>query len=354
MPAKTETPTKEGEKAPSRASDDLSIEKRVDELEELILLQNDAMDELKKIFESVQEKTGPGVQAPQVSVPEGIEEKLAALDEVNKKLSEIGEMKQGVEQKVAELGEMKRSIEEMASEIFLIKGKLVTASAQTAEAKNTELEEMFNRHFAELKEKIESAKRNFSSTESRISAMESALKAFSGEVQNVKSSSERIGKIESDVSSLKSSRGNRDELKSVFNDFRSLSERVGRMEGSLKEIASTTRNNLEAEKIKTLEQSVNGLRNILPEVERVKVLEQRVNNLQNTVQKPSASQNLEQKFQKLQEEVKNATFQSQEPVSVLNIQMSDMLGKIIGIEMRLAVVEKNLEKFMKVQPVVLE
>jgi TolA-binding protein len=138
------------------------------------------------------------------------------------------------------------------------------------------------------------------------------------------------------VGSFKNSQGNSDALRPVANDLKSLSDRVGMMEGVLRNIASKPESSGDGEKIKGLEQ--------------------RINNLQNSVQKSGSInvQNLEQKVNSLQEDVKNMAFQAQEPLSVLNIQMSDMLGKIIAIEMRLAVAEKNLEKYMNVQPVVLE
>lgn len=318
---KSGTPGNEENKALDSTSEGSPIEKRVQELEELIVLQGDAMDQIKDMLKDFQEKTSSGVQAPQAVVPEGIEEKLAELDDMKRKVDQIDEVKQ--------------SFAKFMGEVSSMKGKMQQPSAPVSV--NTKgLEDALN-------SQISSIKGSLSSIESRMSSVESSTQSLDNQIQGLKSSVSRMEgmDIEGRLKGIGNFDGGRAQMESLRNDLNK------KMEDYRKVLES---------KIFSIDSKIpksSSPIDLRPINERLGRIEGQLNS---TAQPGTnaVGKDIESRMRSLQEDVKNVAFQAQEPLSVLNIQMSDMLGKFIAIEMRLATLEKNVEKFVSVRPIVLE
>ena len=184
-------------------------------------------------------------------------------------------------------------------------------------------------------------------------------KQLSAEMQRLKSSVEKIEAIEDMTEAVRNIQGRMDEYKMIISDFKSLSERVDNMHANInqKMQSSPIVDNRQIEQLKSeIWKKLDEQRAMIQgraSKEDFNLLKQKMDTMQVSGGGVTNSGS-EKDLARLKEDVKNAVMQAQEPISVLNIQMSDMLGKLIALEMRISNAEKLLEKHSRMQPVVIE
>lgn len=319
-----------------------TFEQRVEELEDLVLVESVGIEELKNMIKEVQNGLAAGPQ----KLPADIQQKMALLDDVDEKISGLNDMKQ--------------SVEKIASEVYWLKGKLSSGSVTMSQGSSKDFEDLMDKHFIDLKDRVEATRKNFFSIEPRIASIESSM-------QKLKSTVEGIEKVENMSDMLRNIQGKMEEYKMMINDFRSLSERVDTMHTNLNQKFQSSDSSQKVEQLKSdVWKELNQIRSVMQgraSKEDFNLLSQKIDNIQipvsergglvSSVDSDKVTE-LEREIETLREDVENTALQTQEPVSVLNIQMSDMLGKFIAIEMRLANVERMVERFLRIQPVVLE
>jgi hypothetical protein len=321
----------------------LTLDQRVEELEDLVLVESVGIEELKNMIKDVQEKLANNSE----KLPSDIQDKLAALEEVDEKISDLNDMKQ--------------SVEKIASEVYWLKGKLSSGSVTMSPGSSKEFENLMDKHFIDLKDRVEATRKNFFSIESRIGNIEGAM-------QKLKSTVEGIEKVENMAEMVRNLQGKMEEYKMIINDFKTLSERVDNMHANINQkimVADTTG---KLDQLKNdVWQGISEIKSMMQSrasKEDFNLLRQKIESLEErnfsgggalvSTSSDGNSRNIEDEMERLKEDVREMALQTQEPVSVLNIQMSDMLGKFIAIEIRLANAERLIERFLKIQPVVIE
>lgn len=224
------------------------MKQRLEDVEDLIMVESAGIEELKNLMQDL--KGGPKseapAEAPRTELPEGLEEKLAALEEIEEKISAFGDLKQQVEGIESELAEMKGGLatqpsagaqtpdlrpfaakfEQLKSEV---EAKIEELDKAGAYGRMPDTSSISN----ELKKKIDGLNRKFSEIGSRIESVENASKDFPNSLQRFgKKMSEMGPRIEALENVSKSMPDDLQRLakKEVGNVSKSLSEFVSRIE----------------------------------------------------------------------------------------------------------------------------
>lgn len=224
------------------------MKQRLEDVEDLIMVESAGIEELKNLMQDL--KGGPRgeapAEAPGTELPEGLEEKLAALEGIEGKISAFGDLKRQVEGLENELAEMKGGLatqpstgaqapdlrsfaakfEQLKSEV---EAKIEELDKSGAYGRMPDTSSMSN----ELKKKIDGLNRKFSEINSRIESVENASKDFPNSLQRFgKKMSEMGPRIEALENVSKSMPDDLQRLakKEVGNVSKSLSEFVSRIE----------------------------------------------------------------------------------------------------------------------------
>lgn len=460
------------------------MKQRLEDVEDLIMVESAGIEELKNLMQDL--KGGPKseapAEAPRPELPEGLEEKLAALE--------------GIEGKVSALGDLKRQVEGLENELAEMKGGLATqpsAGAQApdlrpfaakfeqlkseVEAKIEELDKsgayggmpdtspMSN----EFKKKIDGLNRKFSEINSRIESVENASKDFPNSLQRFgKKMSEMGPRIEALENVSKSMPDDLQRLakKEVSGQTSNLSKKLLELNSRVESVESASKNFLEEtqrlvkreadainrklsvtdsrigaaenvskaisdnlveikssmQKFESFENASSLVKDLQNKMDEFKFIESEVKRISNRVegfytnldqkldkireferQFPQVKQDLEQlrddlskkldenkvlildkaskdetseirdrlgqaearisdarlkdieeSVGKLREEIKDGVSEAKEPISVMNIEMSDFMSRIVALETRLGNLENMMRSIGKVQPIVLE
>lgn len=323
------------------------MKQRLEDVEDLIMVESAGIEELKNLMQDLRggPKSEAPAEAPRPELPEGLEEKLAALEGIEGKISALGDLKRQVEGLENELAEMKGGLatqpstgaqapdlrsfaakfEQLKSEV---EAKIEELDKSGAYGRMPDTSSMSN----ELKKKIDGLNRKFSEINSRIESVENASKDFPNSLQRFgKKMSEMGPRIEALENVSKSMPDDLQRLakKEVGNVSKSLSEFVSRIE-SVESFSKNLSENMErSAKREVSGQTSNLSKNLLELNSRVESVE-------------SASKNFLEEAQRL---VKREADAINRRLSVTDSRMgaAENVSKTMSDE--LAGIKSSMQKF---------
>lgn len=293
------------------------IKQKVEDLEDLIMVEQAGIIELKKILEEFGEK----IKKP-TKIPE-IEKEIAEIKEFNLKL------KENIEKKISELSSIRKEIE---SKISQIENKMKAAL-----------------NYEPVLEEIKKLKNDFLSISAKMSITEEFISKVMSEVGELKPKVSKI--LETDFENI------RREIERKISEFKSIEER-------LKKIQETTDVFDEIKKVKSeflvINAKISGMdefiKNFVKEVNKIKPLINKIESFENILK---SSEKLEQKLmeiklrsdeiermQKRLEEIHSATSEKFYKIDLLDSRVSlleDMKKNLALLEEKIGNLRKEIE-----------
>ncbi len=216
-----------------------------------------------------------------------------------------------------------------------------------------------------VKKELDTINRKFSVIDSRTDAAENVSKNILEEVSGIKSSMKKFESFENASTLVKELQNKMDEFKFIESEIKRVSNRV---EGFYTNIDQKLDKMRELEKVfPQMKQDLDQLRDeISKKLDENKILildratKEETSEIRDRLgqaeSKISDSQlkEIQQNIEKLREEIRDGISEAKEPLSVINIEMSDFMSRIVAIETRLGNIEKIMQAVGKVQPIILE
>lgn len=365
------------------------LKQRVGDLEDLVMVENAGIEELKDLMEGVRDRlqaeSRPDAAATGQVVPENLK---ATIDEIESRISAIDDIKQ--------------HLDGLAHDIASMKGGMMTGPASPTDAGATQmfsaklenlkaiLDEMVKRKVEvdmkierldkninmmqmrgsdslpeSLKKEIDMLNRNFSVIDSRIDAIENVSKNMSEEMQRARGTMQKFESFERASNLAKELQNKMEEFRFIENEVKRISNQV---EGFYQNIDQRLDKMREFERLfPQMKEGIDGLRDELGkkmDESKIQILDRatkdetsairdRLSQMESKVS-DSHLHDVEEGMEKLREDVKRGLSEAHEPMSVINIEMSDMMSRIIAIETRMGNLERMMQNAGKMQPIVLE
>lgn len=369
------------------------LKQRLEDLEDIVMVENAGIEELKNLMESLNERIqGQAPVTPQPGeteiTPQVAPEQMEFLDELRTKIGELDDLKQHLDDLSHEVSSMKEmvtmgpgaSMQAGNTQVFSAKLDNLKAVVDELIKRKVEIDlkierldknlGMFISRGGEslpetLKKEIDTLNRNFSVIDSRMDAIESVSKNISEELQKVRSSAQKFDTFEKASNLIKDLQSKMEEFKFIENEVRRVSNRV---EGFYENIDQRLDKMREFERMfPQMNQNFQQLREeVMKKLDEDKIsildrakkdetseLRDRMSQVEGKLSDTKLKE-MEKEFEKMRKELKDAVLQSNEPLSVVNIEISDIMSRLIALETRLGNLERYMQSSGRVQPIVLE
>jgi chromosome segregation ATPase len=356
------------------------LKQRVDDVEDLIMVEQAGILELKKMLEEAQEKAKEPQAAPSAVTisPEelekiastvtvkweerliGLEKKLAAIEiPQNVTFPEADELRKQIQSLTNQLKNLEFT---MNSELGYVKEKMITEDlVQTIVAEISDLRTEYGREVREIKEKVGSA------------PLYADIQFLSNRVKDLKQAVDNLLNMKVEIDSK------------ILNLERSLVEMEGAKlpSGLDREIDNTKRELIaNGKKILALERTVQEaskkfeslnvgeIGKKLEMIREVETLYSRINEIYSDLQRKvdsiskltpinveSKIRGLEEKIDEVQYSMKdldNKVAKQEIPTHVFDSQVSELMEKMIFLETRLRALERMMQQPTKAEPIILE
>ncbi len=358
------------------------LRQRVEDLEDLVMVESAGIEELKDIMEAVRDRMQGEAQQ------QGSQVDAATTGQVQANIGAIEQMRAQMENLSREVAMMKElaaspaSVGNQSSNVQLFSTKLDTLKTTLDELIKRKVEvdikiERLDKTVAGLqtkavesapeglKKQLDTLNRNFSVVDSRMDAIESVSKSITEELTKVRSATQKFESFERASNLAKELQSRMEEFKFIENEVKRVSNRVEgfyenlnerldkirefekivpEMKGALDKMRDEVMKRFDEDKISILDRATkddaSAIRDRLAQVES-KVSGARFDDLQKDIEA-------------LKEEVKNSAMDAKQPLSVINIEISDMMSRMIALETRLSGLERVMQTAGRAHPIVLE
>jgi len=363
------------------------LKQRVEDLEDLIMVETAGIEELKDLMEDIRggmSPQEPKAQAAQMS-PDAMQ-KISIIGDLESKISAIDEVKRGLDDLSHEVAAMKHSAMNMGPAAMPQDTQLLSARIENVK---TVLDELIKRKVEvdmkiekldktmsfmqtkspesmphELKRDLESLSRNFSVVNSRMDAIESVSKNLSDDMQKVRSLIQKFDTFEKASGLAKELQSRMEEFKFIEGEVKRISSRV---EGFYENLDQRLDKIREFERVfPQLRQEFDKMRDeIMKRMDESKIsvldratkdetssLRDRMSQLEAKVS-GTQFRDMEATIERMKQDLKQAVKEAHEPMNVINIEISDMLSRIVGMETRLGNIERMFQSGRS-RPVIIE
>lgn len=356
------------------------LKQRVEDLEDLVMVESAGIEELKDIMEAVRDRMQSEAQGQTVSpaVAGQMQANIGAVDQMRAQIEslarEVAMMKElaaspatagnqtgNVQLFSAKLDNLKTTLDELIKrkvevDIRIERLDKTVAGLQTKAADSTP---------EGLKKQLDTLNRNFSVVDSRMDAIETVSKNITEELTKVRSATQKFESFERASNLAKELQSRMEEFKFIENEVKRVSNRVEgfyenlnerldkirefekivpEMKGALEKMRDEVMKRFDEDKISILDRATkdeaSSIRDRLSQVES-KVSGARFDDLQKEIEG-------------LKEEVRNSLSEARQPMSVINIEISDIMSRMIALETRIGGLERVMQTAGRAHPIVLE
>lgn len=309
---------------PSPKKDKYSeLEKRVSDLEDLVMVENMGIEELKNLMQDINAKLASQGAGQAAELPADLSSKLSTVDEVKNSMDSLESRLQGIESTLREgVGGVALSGKDMAT-----------------------------------------IGRNLSALQSRMEGIETITKGLNEEMSTMRSSFHKFDSLDRASNLVKELRNKMDEFKFVESEIKRISNRV---EGFYENLDKRLDKMREFERtFPELGQKIDQLREeAMKKLDEAKIatLEKATKDETSSIrdrlaqveEKLVKSGGLDQRLEEIKRGLMKEISGSHEPMSVVNVQLSDLMARIVAIETRIGSVENMLQKTGGFKPIILE
>jgi len=327
------------------------IAERVEELEDLILVEQAGIIELKKALE------GFGTSKETEEKIKSLENMLTQTkDEMKTKIENILVMKPRIEEMIEKVD---KSVSKMWEEVEK-KLKEISDKRIELEVKIQNLAEKVDKmNFKPLDEEIKKVKENFFATGARLRVVENLLTKIISETEAAKPfmrKIETIEKLEDRIKELEKVKGEMEKFVSISSEIEKMKNELLVVNSKVSEINSF---------LKSLIECIGKGEVKLEDIEKIgkiETLEKKILEMEKNV-KESLAKDLREKLIELEESnkkkleeiaaiVEKRIIQNRAPVGAISAQVDELIDKVINLESKIAVLEKAIRE--RKQPMVLE
>lgn len=280
-----------------------NLKEKMDDIEDLIMVEQAGILELKKMIE---ETKGIGIEAPDAA--RVIEERLKKI-----------------ENDIASILDKRKEMQVELNE------RLARLESRAPETGSLEVEKIYKR--------IDELERSISNMKGVIDELRKILEK-EGDMKKI---SESVSNLSKEINEIRNE---------VFQKTTEISGLAKKIEESNQRLSSSVSSEINAfkERMKALEAKYDNLSKQMKGV--------RPEDFTKTMKKiESVSASIEERYRKELEELKSRiskTIKESKTPSMMDTQINELLEKIVSLESRLKVMEKNLDEVVKARPVVLE
>jgi chromosome segregation ATPase len=327
------------------------IAERVEELEDLILVEQAGIIELKRALE------GFGTSKETEEKIKSLENMLTQTkDEMKTKIENILVMKPRIEEMIEKVD---KSVSKMWEEVEK-KLKEISDKRIELEVKIQNLAEKVDKmNFEPLEEEIKKVKENFFATSARLRVVENLLTKIISETEAAKPlmrKIETIEKLEDRIKELEKVRGEMEKFVSISSEIEKMKNELLVVNSKVSEMNSF---------LKSLIECIGKGEVKLEDIEKIgkiETLEKKILEMEKNV-KESLAKDLREKLIELEESnkkkleeiaaiVEKRIIQNRAPVGAISAQVDELIDKVINLESKIAVLEKAIRE--RKQPMVLE
>jgi predicted nucleic acid-binding Zn-ribbon protein len=216
----------------------------------------------------------------------------------------------------------------------------------------------------EMRRDFESLNRNFSVVNSRMDAIESVSKNLSDDMQKVRSLIQKFDTFEKASGLAKELQSRMEEFKFIENEVKRISSRV---EGFYENLDQRLDKIREFERVfPQLKQEFDRMKDEMMkrmDESKISVLDRATKDETSSLRdrmsqmesKLSGTQfkDMEATMERMKQDLRQAVKEAHEPLNVINIEISDVLSRIVGMEMRLSNIERMFQSGRS-RPVIIE
>lgn len=358
------------------------IKQRVEDLEDLVMVETAGIEELKDLMEGI--KSGMSPQTAQAS-PEAAQN-IAIIGELERKISSLDEVKRGLDDLSHEMAAMKQGAMQMGSASMPQDTQLLSARIENVK---TVLEELIKRKVEvdmkiekldktmafmqtrspeqtsqEVRRDFEVLNRNFSVVNSRMDAIEGVSKSLSDDMQKVRSLMQRFDTFDKASGLAKDLQSRMEEFKFIEGEVKRVSSRV---EGFYENLDQRLDKIREFERVfPQLKQEFDRMKDEMMkrmDESKISVLDRATKDetsaLRDRMSQLEAKlggtqfRDMEAAVDRMKQDLRQAVKEAHEPLNVINIEISDMLSRIVGMETRLGNIERMFQSGRS-RPVIIE
>jgi len=362
------------------------LKQRLEDLEDLVMVESAGIEELKDVMEEVRDRINPtqaGTQLPEetaqkTALMSDIESRLSSLDQVKRELDdlahEVASMKQNAMQIVAT-----PSVAPQDSQMLSAKVENVKAVLDELIKRKVELDMKIERlektmafmqtRAAEsvpenLKKEVDALNRNFSVVDSRMDAIESVSKNLSEDMQRIRASLQKFDTFDKASGLAKELQARMEEFKFIEGEVKRVSNRV---EGFYENLDQRLDRIREFERVfPQLRQEFDKMRDeVMKRLDesKISVLDRATKDETSAIRDRIAQleaklsdtqlRDIESTMERMKQDVQVAMKDAHEPLNVINIEISDILARIVGLETRLGNIERMFQSGRS-HPVIIE
>jgi len=313
-------------------------------------------------------------------------QKISLIGDLEGKISSLDEVKRGLDDLSHEVAAMKHSAMNIGPSPMPQDTQLLSARIENVK---TVLDELIKRKVEvdmkiekldktmtymqtkspeqmpqELKRDFEALSRNFSVVNSRMDAIESVSKNLSDDMQKVRSLIQKFDTFEKASGLAKELQSRMEEFKFIEGEVKRISSRV---EGFYENLDQRLDKIREFERVfPQLRKEFDGMRDeIMKRMDESKIsvldratkdetssLRDRMSQLEAKVS-GTQFRDMEATMNRMKQDLQQAVKEAHEPLNVINIEISDMLSRIVGMETRLGNIERMFQSGRS-RPVIIE
>ncbi|MEM5805322.1 MAG: hypothetical protein QW156_00800 [Candidatus Aenigmatarchaeota archaeon] len=311
------------------------LKQRLEDVEDLAMLENVGILEFKKMMEEIKERLEDMKNINSNVV--NLQNKITELERTHKAMSEI------------DTKNIPEQIKNIKNELDILNKKKVEIELKIADFENkfAILEDNLKKSLSDtLLNEIKLVKKDLLSQITRVEAVESVTKNISNEVNKMELELKKFESLDKLIDLSKDVEEKIEIIKFLENEIRRISSKVE----TIYENLST-----EIEKIKSFETKLELINESVDKVKRdldntkISILEK---------VKRSDIEGILYRMSELEKEFESLKIKERlEPVhapTIGKIEMNDILNRIIFLETRISTIEKILEEMNKIQPIIIE
>jgi chromosome segregation ATPase len=360
------------------------LKQRLEDLEDLVMIESAGIEELKDVMEEVRDR----IKQPQSTQPEEATQKNILLGDIESKLSYLDQMKRELDDLAHEVATMKQGaiqITEAPSsppqDNQLLSAKIENVKTVVDELIKRKVEldmkiEKIEKTVSliqtrgpntlpdDLKKEMDTLNRSLSVLDSRMDAIESVSKDLSDDMKKLKVSVQKFDTFEKASNLAKELQTKMEEFKFIEDEVKRISNRVEgfyeNLDQKLDKIREFDRifpqlnqefynmkddvmKRFDENKIMILDRATKDETSQIRD--RISQLEAKLSN--------SQLKDMESTIERMKQDMQAVIKDAHEPLNVINIEISDILARIVGIETRLSNIERIFQ-LGKSRPVIIE
>lgn len=360
------------------------IKQRVEDLEDLVMVETAGIEELKDLMEDI--KGGMAPQTTEVKMPPEAVQKIALIDELERKISSLEGVRRSLDDLSREIAAMKQGAMQIRPSSTAQDTQLLSARIENVK---TVLEELIKRkvevdmkiekldktmsfmqtrspeHISqEMRRDFEMLSRNFSVVNSRMDAIESVSKNLSDDMQKVRSLIQKFDTFEKASGLAKELQSRMEEFKFIESEVKRIS---GRVEGFYENLDQRLDKIREFERVlPQLRQEFDSMKDDMMkrmDESKISVLDRatkdETSSLRDRMSKLEAKlsgtqfKDMEAAVERMKQDLRQAVKEAHEPLNVINIEISDIMSRIVSIETRMGNVERMFQSGRS-HPIIIE